>query len=78
MDAGPESVSALLHTSRLFLLNQLVSNELFSQTDLERRASLLGLKLQTNVPCRCCAVSVLTEEVEVRRQLLEQAAGFLT
>ena len=30
MDGNPQNVSALLRTSRLFLLNQLIANEIFN------------------------------------------------
>ena len=70
MDGNPQNVTALLRTSRLFLLNQLVSNELVTPADLERRCQLLGLKLRPEEPCFCGVVMALTEDEEKRRRCL--------
>ena len=43
---GSDAVmTSILKTSRLFLLNQLIANDLHSQEDLGRRAGMLGLQI---------------------------------
>ncbi len=43
-------MASILKTSRLFLLNQLIANDLHSQEDLNRRAGMLGLQMDPTAP----------------------------
>ena len=60
---GSDAVmTSILKTSRLFLLNQLIANDLHSQEDLDRRAGMLGLQIDPEKPCLCAVVIPLSEE----------------
>ena len=78
LDKNPESIRTLLRTSRLFLLNQLVANELHSQEDLNRRVSMLGLRLHPDKPCCCVVLTPLTDDPEARSEALASADDVLS
>ncbi|MGN0778342.1 MAG: response regulator [Aristaeellaceae bacterium] len=71
-------MTSILKTSRLFLLNQLIANDLHSQEDLTRRAGMLGLQLDPGSPCLCAVVMPLSPGRETDETVHARIAAVLT
>ena len=70
-------MASILKTSRLFLLNQLIANDLHSQEDLNRRAGMLGLQMDPTAPCRCIVVTPLLPDAETKEAVFDRIAAQL-
>lgn len=65
-----DEMNALLDTSRLFLLNQLIRSEVRSVQELSRRCSMLDLRLQPDKPCRITVVTPVCDDEEELQALV--------
>ena len=57
-------MNALLETSRLFLLNQLIRNELRNPDELNRRCGMLRLGFDLHAPCFMVALTIQGDDAE--------------
>ena len=76
---GSDAVmTSILKTSRLFLLNQLIANDLHSQEDLNRRAGMLGLQIDPERPCVCAVAIPLSTGGEAGEAVYARIAAALS
>ena len=76
---GSDAVmTSILKTSRLFLLNQLIANDLHSQEDLNRRAGMLDLQIDPQQPCVCAVAMPLAPDGEAGEAVYARIAAALS
>lgn len=75
--AANANLESLMHTSRIFFLNQLIMNELKSSEEIQRQYSILNLNIQDQSSCIAVCTSTVSDPA-VLRPLLSQAETVLS
>lgn len=74
--AASANLESLMHTSRIFFLNQLIMNELRSSEEIQRRYSILNLSIQDQRSCIAVCTAAVSDKSALPSLLLQAETVF--